>query len=80
METKRKGRAPPPTGGSKKKFSTSVLGKRSSKGSGSKELRYAEKEKERRNLELKSAAHDEKEKEKFNIIEEFFICLACIFD
>jgi hypothetical protein len=35
-------------------------------------------ERERRNLKVEAAHHQQKEK--FNFVEEFFICLACIFD
>eukprot|EP00095_Tigriopus_kingsejongensis_P003215 snap_masked-scaffold699_size109694-processed-gene-0.7 protein:Tk03215 transcript:snap_masked-scaffold699_size109694-processed-gene-0.7-mRNA-1 annotation:"btb poz domain-containing protein 2" len=74
MKAKRRGKAPP--------HGISLSGKRFSSGLGrmkkrsKKESKRALAEKERR---VKARLH-KPEKEKFNIIEEFFVCLACIFD
>ena len=35
---------------------------------------------ERRRRNLKAETQQTGQKEKFNFVEEFFICLACIFD
>ena len=76
MRTKRKGR---PTGASKKKFSTRIKGRNKNKDSAAKVDKIVE---QQRKMQLRSAVSQEtsNNKEKFNIIEEFFICLACIFD
>ncbi|TRY68355.1 hypothetical protein TCAL_04127 [Tigriopus californicus] len=74
MKTKRRGKSPPhgiSLSSGRRRFPTSLGRIKRSK----KEKR-ALAEKERR---TKAQLH-KPEKEKFNIIEEFFVCLACIFD
>ena len=71
MRTKRRGKSPPHgIAMSTKKFASGMSRKKRNQ-------KLYKQEKRRKARELKPPTNP---KEKFNIVEEFFICLACIFD